>query len=178
MEDGRIKNSQITTSGVAHRTTAYGWQARLNKNIASYGAWCVDASGGSQNYRNYDQYIQIDLVNLTTITRIATQGGVRVSFVRDYKISYWKGTHSNWIFYREEDQTLYEAKVDMYKKTIELMFAGIKMFLTPLRTYFSPRVARVKISSEKSRKHTYAQEHQLYYFCNNFKWNYVSEKRS
>ena len=116
MEDGRIKKSQITTSGVATGTTANGWLARLNRNIPQYGAWCVNVSGGSRSERNYDQYIQIDLVNLSVITSIATQGGIGGKFVGDYKISYRKHSHSDWIFYREKDQSLNEAKVDICTK--------------------------------------------------------------
>ena len=105
MENGRIKNSQITTSGVARGTTARGWQARLNRNIPKYGAWCAYVSGGSRSERNYDQYIQIDLLNMTTITGIATQGrefGGGTQYVRNYKISYSKDS-LNWIFYKEKD---------------------------------------------------------------------------
>ena len=115
MEDGRIKDSQIRTSGFVRGTDAYGWKARLNRNIRSFGAWCVNVNGGSRSERNYDQYIQIDLVNLTTITGIATQGRNRSAFVvQDYKIAYRKDTRSNWIFYGEKDQTSNEAKVDIH----------------------------------------------------------------
>ena len=113
MEDGRIQDSQITTSGVASGsgTRAYGWQARLNKNISSYGAWCVNTSGGSGKYKKYDQYIQINLMNLSVITSIATQGGMGGKFVPDYKISYSEDSLSDWIFCRAIDQTSDEAKV-------------------------------------------------------------------
>ena len=117
MEDGRIKDSQITTTGVASGTTAYGWLARLNRHIGSYGVWCGNINGGSENHRNYDQYIQIDLLNLTTIKGIATQGrgyNGATEHVKDYKISY---SHDgiDWTFYREKDQSSNEAKVDMIK---------------------------------------------------------------
>ena len=111
MEDGRIKDSQIRTSGFVRGTDADGWKARLNRNIRSFGAWCVNVNGGSRSERNYDQYIQIDLLNLTTITGIATQGRINSAFARDYKIAYRKDIRSNWIFYREKDQTSDEAKV-------------------------------------------------------------------
>jgi hypothetical protein len=94
MEDGRIKDSQIKTTGVAAGTTADGRKARLNKNIQPNGAWCVDTSRGGTGYRNYDQYIMIDLLNPTTIAGIATQGqGLGgTAYVKDYKISYNEGT--------------------------------------------------------------------------------------
>ena len=105
MENGRIKNSQITTTGVAKGTEANGWQARLNRNIPQYGAWCPYVSGGSKSERNYGQYIQIDLVNLTTITGIATQGrhpSRGIEHVTNYKISYSKDSRK-WIFCGEKD---------------------------------------------------------------------------
>ena len=103
MEDGRIKNSQITTTGYIR--SAYGWQARLNKNIPKWGAWCVNTSGGMIKRKNYDQYIMIDLLNLTKITGIATQGRQRNrgnEWVKDYKLSY-KRDDGVWDFYREKD---------------------------------------------------------------------------
>ena len=72
MEDGRIKDSQITTSSVLKGRTPYGWLARLNQNVPQWDAWCPENSGGKINERNYDQYIQINLLNLTKITGIAT----------------------------------------------------------------------------------------------------------
>ncbi len=43
------------------------------------------------------------------------------------------------------------------------------MFFDQTQTHFWPTVAKVKISSEEGQKHIYAQEHQLYYYYNNFK---------
>ena len=104
MEDGRIKDSQITTSRVATGITADGRKARLNKNIQPDGAWCVDTSRGKLTFRNYDQYIMIDFGKLTNIAGIATQGqglgGTR--YVNDYKVSYSEGT-SGWIFDKIKD---------------------------------------------------------------------------
>ena len=45
--------------------------------------------------------------------------------------------------------------------TIELMFAGVNMFLAQLRL--------IKMNSEKGQKHIYVQEHKLYYYYNNFR---------
>ena len=114
MEDGRIKDSQITTSSVIKGRTPYGWQARLNQNIPPWGAWCPDVSAGKRNEWNYDQYIQIDLLNLTKITAIATQGRQYlggIEYARDYKISY-KRDGGVWYFYREKDQTLKVNLID------------------------------------------------------------------
>ena len=115
MEDFRIKNSQITTSSVLDGTTAYGWQARLNQNIHGWGAWCPDGSGGKTTEKIYDQYIQIDLLKLTKITGIATQGrqyfGGR-EYVRDYKISY-RRDGGVWYFYREKDENVKVNSIDI-----------------------------------------------------------------
>ena len=118
MEDGRIKDSQITTTGVATGTEAYGANARLNKNISPYGAWCAYVDAGSDTAKKYDQYIQIDLLNLTIVTGIATQGleyRNQTRYVKDYKISYSTDSRK-WIFYREKDQTSNGAKVDVYAR--------------------------------------------------------------
>ena len=115
MADRSIKDSQITTSSVLR--DAYGWQARLRQNIPKWGAWCANVSGGSRTKRNYDQYIEIDLLKLTNITRIATQGreyNGGKEYVKDYRISYSKNSLS-WIFYRGKDQASNETKVDMIK---------------------------------------------------------------
>jgi hypothetical protein len=112
MADGSIKDSQITVSSVFK--TAYGRQARLRQNIPDWGAWCPDVSGGKIREKNYDQHIEIDLLNLTKITRIATQGreyNTGVEKVKDYKLSY-KKNGAPWHFYQGKDQA---AKVNLIK---------------------------------------------------------------
>ena len=112
MEDGRIKDSQITNSSVFKGRSSYVWQARLNHSIPPWDGWCPDTSGstsgGKINGKNYDQYIQIDLLTLTKITRIATQGReylVGREYARDYIVSY-RRDGGVWNFYREKDQTV------------------------------------------------------------------------
>ena len=108
MEDGRIKDSQITASSVLKERSPHPWLARLNRNIPQWGAWCPDITGGNRTEKNYDQYIQIDLVNLTKITGIATQGrsysGGR-EYAKDYKISYIRDG-GIWNFYQEKNKTV------------------------------------------------------------------------
>ena len=107
MEDGRIKDSQITASSVIKGKSPFPWLARLNRNIPDWGAWCPDVTGGKINEKNYDQHIQIDLVNLTKITGIATQGRSYFGgseYARDNKISYGDG--GIWNFYQGKDQTV------------------------------------------------------------------------
>ena len=108
MENDRIKDSQIQTSSVLKNRTTHGWQARLNRNVRKWGGWCLDNSGGSHQ-KMYDQYIQIDLVNITKVTGIATQGrsehlGGR-EYPRDYKISYSKDGEK-WNFFRGKDEAV------------------------------------------------------------------------
>ena len=45
---------------------------------------------------------------------------------------------------------------------VQLMFAGINMFLALLKTHFIPRYAWAKMSFELGQKHIYAREHQRY----------------
>ena len=128
MEDDRINNSQITTTGTPPRQSAYGWQARLNKNIPKWGAWCVNTSGGMIKRKNYDQYIMIDLLNLTKITGIATQGrqGPKKNgneWVRDYKLSY-RRDDGVWHFYRGKDNSVKVSLIEMFhelKTAVKLM---------------------------------------------------------
>ena len=53
------------------------------------------------------------------------------------------------------------------------MFLGVNMFLARLRLILA-RAA--KMSSEKGQKHIYAQEHQLYYYYNNFRGHSQKEE--
>ena len=108
MQNGRIKDSQITASSVVKEKTPYAWLARLNRNVRHWGAWCPDVTGGKITEKNYDQYIQIDLLNLTKITGIATQGRSYLKgreYAKDYKISYRKDG-GIWNFYQEKNKTV------------------------------------------------------------------------
>ena len=112
MEDGRIKDSQINVTSFIR--TAYGKQARLRRNMPNWGAWCPNMTGMSMREGNYDQYIQIDLLNLTKITRIATQGreyNRGREWAKDYKLSYRKDG-AVWHYYQEKDE---DAKVNLIK---------------------------------------------------------------
>ena len=114
MANGRIKNSQITVSSFL--STAYGWKARLHQNIPMWGAWCPDVSGGKIREKNYDQYIEIDLLNLTKITRIATQGrqyNGGTQWVMDYKLSYRRDGRV-WNFYQGKYQAAMVNLINMF----------------------------------------------------------------
>ena len=106
MEDGRIKDSQINVTSFIR--TAYGEKARLRQNIQPWGAWCPDITEPSMREGNYDQYIQIDLLNPTKITGIATQGreyDQGTEKAENYKLSYRKDG-GEWHFYQGKDQTV------------------------------------------------------------------------
>ena len=136
MEDGRIKDSQIKSTGVIKNRSPFGWQARLNRNIPHWGGGCPDVSGGKMTGKNYDQYIQIDLLNLTKITGIATQGRSYSNgreFAKDFKISCSKDGEM-WSNYGENFQTekvkLIWSKDFMdgsfYKNSIEYTLSLVK----------------------------------------------------
>ena len=104
MENGKIKDSQITVSSVRPGTTASGEQARLRRNIPDWGAWCFDTSKGLKNELSSDQYIQVDLLVLTNITGIATQGreyNGGNQLVWRYIVSYSKDRRT-WNYYKED----------------------------------------------------------------------------
>ena len=115
MEDGRIKDSQITASSVLKDRTPYAWLARLHRNIPGRGGWCPDITGGKKTEKKYDQYIQIDLLNLTKITGIATQGRslfIGREYAKDYKISY-RRDGGIWYFYGGKNQTVKVNFIDI-----------------------------------------------------------------
>ena len=131
MEDGRIKDSQITTSSVLEGRTTHGWLARLNQNIPQWGAWCPENSEGKINEKNYNQYIQIDLLNLTKITGIATQGREYLNgreYVRDYKI--WHRRDGGiWYFYQDNDQTMKVNLIDILHNSLN---TSLKLYCSVL----------------------------------------------
>ena len=137
MEDGRIKDSQITASSVIKGKSPHPWQARLNRNISGWGAWCPDYTGGKIFEKSYDQYIQIDLLNLTKVTGIATQGrshsGGR-QYAKDYKISY-RRDGGIWYFYGGKNQTVKVNFIDILNLFVHV-HASVKPKLVPrLFTY-------------------------------------------
>ena len=139
MENGSIKDFQITTSGVLKGTAARGAHARLHKNITPWGAWCPDVSGGSKTEKNYDQYIEIDLLKPTNVTGIATQGlqsSGGSEYAEDYKISY-KRDGGGWNSYRQKDQTV---KVNLIKIEFRLVLY-VRIFKSLLCIHLSFNVS-------------------------------------
>ena len=68
MQNGRIRNNQITASSEVNRYHA-AWLGRLGRVKAGryIGAWCP-------KHRNHNQWIKVDFRRLMKITKIATQG--------------------------------------------------------------------------------------------------------
>ncbi|XP_036454084.1 discoidin domain-containing receptor 2 [Colossoma macropomum] len=97
MEDGRIKNDDITASSQWYDTTGpqYG---RLNREEGD-GAWCP----AGQLQPSDVQYLQLDLRQLTFVTVVATQGRYARSsgneFARKYRLDYSRDGH-RWISWR------------------------------------------------------------------------------
>ena len=113
MENEKIKNSQITVSSTFHRINS-GKSARLHRNILDWGAWCPNITTAGKENIYYDEYIQIDLLHLTTITKVATQGREfrgGLEFVKTYQISY-SYDNKNWMYYREKSS---DVKVNIVK---------------------------------------------------------------
>ncbi|KAM4576078.1 discoidin domain-containing receptor 2 isoform 1-T1 [Odontesthes bonariensis] len=85
MEDGRIKDEDITASSYWHNSTGPQF-ARLNREEGD-GAWCPKGQEPSDN-----QYLQVDLSRLTFLTLIATQGryarNLGKEFARAYRLNY------------------------------------------------------------------------------------------
>ncbi|KXJ18143.1 Coagulation factor V [Exaiptasia diaphana] len=106
MEDGRIKDAQITASSYAfsdRNTQHHPKYGRLHKRESAthIGAW---ASGD----KKYDEYIQVDLGSVKVITMVATQGrpGCCLSWQRQwvtkYAVSYSDDAHA-WKDYLTSD---------------------------------------------------------------------------
>ncbi|KAL6466154.1 hypothetical protein MHYP_G00262870 [Metynnis hypsauchen] len=97
MEDGRIKNDDITASSQWYDTTGpqYG---RLNREEGD-GAWCP----AGQLQPSDVQYLQLDLRHLTFVTVVATQGRYARSsgneYARKYRLDYSRDGH-RWISWR------------------------------------------------------------------------------
>ncbi|CAJ1069644.1 discoidin domain-containing receptor 2 isoform X1 [Xyrichtys novacula] len=86
MEDGRIKNDDITASSQWYETTGPQY-ARLNREEGD-GAWCPEG----QLEPSDSQYLQVDLGRLTFLTVVGTQGRYARNsgneFARAYRLNY------------------------------------------------------------------------------------------
>ena len=89
MEDKRIPDNAITASH--YYSSYYPRYGRLN-----YNGWCTTSGG---------QYLQIDLGEVKTITKVATQGLRQKSYrTKSYFLEYSiDGKH--WAYYRKPDRS-------------------------------------------------------------------------
>ncbi|XP_022788183.1 cubilin-like isoform X2 [Stylophora pistillata] len=103
LEDGRVKNSQLSASSYYTLQLGQG-QLHLSPRhgrVRNAYSWCSQAQTPN---RIVDEYLQIDLIKLTEITAITTQGyhlGTEyMGFVSSYRLQYtYDGNH--WISYMD-----------------------------------------------------------------------------
>ena len=118
MENKKIKDSQITVSSNYDESDS-GKTARLHTNIPKWGAWCPNITNAENKHiiKYYDEYIQIDLLDLTTITKVATQGrslSGGTEYVKSYQISY-SYDNRDWIYIMYYTEKSSNVKVNMVK---------------------------------------------------------------
>lgn len=87
MEDKRIPDNAITAS--YYYSSYYPKNARLNQNI---GGWCTRTTGG--------HYLQIDLGEVKTVTKVATQGYSGGSYWTTYYHLEYSVDGLKWAYYR------------------------------------------------------------------------------
>ncbi|XP_008335937.2 discoidin domain-containing receptor 2-like [Cynoglossus semilaevis] len=80
MEDGRIKDNDITASSQWYETTGPKY-ARFNREEGD-GAWCPKGEPSDS------QYLQVDLGRLTFLTVVGTQGRYARSSGKEYATAY------------------------------------------------------------------------------------------
>ena len=104
MQNGKINNSAITSPSNS-APTVRAWQARLNRNIPTWGAWCPNQTDSPKGPMIFKKYIQIDLSTLKMITKVATQGREYNNgreHTKIYRISYSDDDHF-WQHYKTEN---------------------------------------------------------------------------
>ena len=122
MENKKIKDSQITVSSNYDESDS-GKTARLHTNIPKWGAWCPNITNAEKENIYYDEYIQIDLLDLTTITKVATQGrslSGGTEYVKSYQISY-SYDNRDWMYIMYYTEKSSNVKVNMVKTGHDLL---------------------------------------------------------
>lgn len=119
MESGAIADSQITAS--SQYSAAHGWiRARLNMKINGKlsGGWSVARGEKSP-------WIQVDLLHVTTVKGVATQGRNRVSqWVTTYKLQY-SNDGQTFNDYKEEGQSAVKVIVYIAKCKVIVYIPGL-----------------------------------------------------
>uniref|UniRef100_A0A9J8DBJ9 receptor protein-tyrosine kinase n=2 Tax=Cyprinus carpio TaxID=7962 RepID=A0A9J8DBJ9_CYPCA len=116
MEDGRIKNDDITASSQWYETTGPQY-ARLNHEEGD-GAWCP----AGQLQPSDVQYLQLDLRQLIFLTVVATQGRYAHNsgneFARKYRLEYSRDGH-RWISWRNRfGSEILMANINTYDSVV------------------------------------------------------------
>ena len=102
MEDGRIKNNQITALNWLYSTQNFNayYQpkyARLNNKKLGGGGWC---SANNEDYSG--AFIEIDLLKNMKVTGIASQGrGIGKEFIDEYGVMYKRDNDTTYREYKE-----------------------------------------------------------------------------
>uniref|UniRef100_A0A4W4F457 receptor protein-tyrosine kinase n=1 Tax=Electrophorus electricus TaxID=8005 RepID=A0A4W4F457_ELEEL len=117
MEDGRIKNDDITASSQWYDTTGPQY-ARLNREEGD-GAWCP----AGQLQPSDVQYLQLDLRQLTFLTVVATQGRYARSsgneFARKYRLDYSRDAH-RWLSWKNRyGNEIIMGNVNTYESVVK-----------------------------------------------------------
>ena len=119
MENGEIKDSQVTASSVKRENTEYQpFSARLHNQL---GNW----RPGSDSV---GEWLQIDFSDRVAVTKVATQGrnpsGDYRNWVTSYKLSFSRDAAS-WKFFEESGQekvrTKYTCSIAVWKRKMESM---------------------------------------------------------
>lgn len=101
MQDGRITNAQITSSGdFTGDSKCSKYNARLN-TADKYHAWCAKSH---QNLKSSNQYIEIDFDSVRNVTQVATQGRPgHNQYVTQYYLSF-SNDSTTWFDYVGNEQ--------------------------------------------------------------------------
>ena len=108
MENRAITDAQISASSQYNEDHAAN-QGRLNfqKTARKSGCWSAETN-------NVNQWLQVDLGQITKITRVATQGRHGVDqWVTSYQLQY-RGDGVNFHAYSEEGQSTNKVKKDAH----------------------------------------------------------------
>ena len=150
MENGKIRDKQITASSVYGNFWA-AKNARLNKNNSAWAAL----------FNEPGEWLQIDLLRVTKVTRVATQGGVKRGWwVLRYKLAYKykEDRDMHFILYHyRQNPTIAQVKDYVLPKTCTLTgeLLGNTYFLS-MPKMFSPlkgKNARIMSFSVKTVIH-------------------------
>ncbi|XP_055955868.1 discoidin domain-containing receptor 2 isoform X2 [Patella vulgata] len=128
MQSGLLKDEQLTASSSYNKAEVGPENARIRTEQKG-GAWCPKETITKDTY----EYIQIDLVNLTVITKVETQGrfgyGQGQEYATAYLLEYQREDGGNWIRFRN-------------RKGIEIFKGNLDTYRAELREVSPPIIAK------------------------------------